>query len=72
MSGLLKQLEKKRSIVLILMSLAVVLMLSGCSGTEEESRPASSGEEEAYTLETKVEDVRLWETDLPGGPDDRR
>ena len=57
MSGLLKQLEKKRSIVLILMSLAVVLMLSGCSGTEEESQPASSGEEEAYTLETKVEDV---------------
>lgn len=57
MSGLLKQLEKKLSIVLILMSLAVVLMLSGCSGTEEESRPASSGEEEAYTLETKVEDV---------------
>lgn len=72
MSGLLKQLEKKRSIVLILMSLAVVLMLSGCSGTEEESQPVSSGEdtsessgagtpssgeEEAYTLETKVEDV---------------
>ena len=42
---------------MILMSLAVVLMLSGCSGTEEESQPASSGEEEAYTLETKVEDV---------------
>lgn len=40
MSGLLKQLEKKLSIVLILMSLSVVLMLSGCSGTEEESRPA--------------------------------
>ena len=72
MSGLLKQLEKKLSIVLILMSLAVVLMLSGCSGTEEESQPVSSGEdtsessgagtpssgeEEAYTLETKVEDV---------------